>query len=127
MNRIIRTVLFVLLMPLLVLAQNEEAPQPGFNETTFAGLEFRSIGPALMSGRIADIAIDPTDPSTWYVGVGSGGVWKTENGGTTWATVFDDEDTYSIGCITLDPNDPSTIWVGTGENISGRHVGAMPE
>lgn len=123
MNRIIRTVPFVLLMPLLVLAQNEEAPEPGFNETTFAGLEFRSIGPALMSGRIADIAIDPTNPSTWYVGVGSGGVWKTENGGTTWAPVFDDEDTYSIGCITLDPHNPGTIWVGTGENVSGRHVG----
>jgi len=123
MNRIIRTVLFVLLMPLLALAQDEEAPEPGFNETTFSGLEFRSIGPALMSGRIADIAIDPTDPSTWYVGVGSGGVWKTENGGTTWTPVFDDEDTYSIGCITLDPHNPGTIWVGTGENVSGRHVG----
>ena len=122
MNGIVRTGLFVFLMPLLALAQDEEATEPGFNEATFSGLEFRSIGPALMSGRIADIAIDPTNPSTWYVGVGSGGVWKTENGGTTWTPVFDDEDTYSIGCITIDPNDPSTIWVGTGENISGRHV-----
>ncbi|MCH8335515.1 MAG: glycosyl hydrolase [Proteobacteria bacterium] len=123
MNGIVRTGLFVFLMPLLALAQDEEATEPGFNEATFSGLEFRSIGPALMSGRIADIAIDPTNPSTWYVGVGSGGVWKTENGGTTWTPVFDGEDTYSIGCITLDPNNPSTIWVGTGENISGRHVG----
>jgi photosystem II stability/assembly factor-like uncharacterized protein len=122
MNRIIRTGLFVLLMPLLALAQDDEAAEPGFNETTFAGLEFRSIGPALMAGRIADIVIDPTDPSTWYVGVGSGGIWKTENGGTTWTPVFDDEDTYSIGCITIDPNDHHTIWVGTGENVSGRHV-----
>ena len=88
MNRIIRAGLIVFLLPLLVLAQDEETPEPGFNESTFSGLEFRSIGPALMSGRIADIAIDPTDPSTWYVGVGSGGVWKTENGGTTWTPVF---------------------------------------
>ena len=122
MNRIIRAGLVVLLVPLLVLAQNEEDAAPGFNEATFSGLEFRGIGPALMAGRIADIVIDPTDPSTWYVGVGSGGVWKTVNGGTTWTPVFDAEDTYSIGCITIDPNDHNTIWVGTGENVSGRHV-----
>jgi len=52
---------------------------------SFKGLELRSIGPALMSGRIADIAIHPADPSLWYVAVGSGGVWKTINAGTTWA------------------------------------------
>ena len=122
MNRIIRAGLVLLLVPLLALAQDEEDAEPGFNEATFSGLEFRSIGPALMAGRIADIVIDQTDASTWYVGVGSGGVWKTVNGGTTWTPVFDDEDTYSIGCITIDPNDRNTIWVGTGENVSGRHV-----
>ena len=121
MNRIIRTGLTALLLPVLALAQ-EENTEPGFNETTFSGIEFRGVGPALMAGRIADIVIDQTDPSTWYVGVGSGGVWKTENGGTTWTPIFDDEDTYSIGCITIDPNDSNTIWVGTGENVSGRHV-----
>jgi photosystem II stability/assembly factor-like uncharacterized protein len=104
-------------------AQDEEKADPGFNEQTFRGLEMRSIGPAFMSGRIADIAIDPNDQSTWYVGVGSGGVWKTTNRGTTWEAVFEDEDAYSIGAVTIDPNDSSTIWVGTGENVSGRHVG----
>jgi photosystem II stability/assembly factor-like uncharacterized protein len=122
MNRIVRAGLVVFLVPLLVLAQEEETPEPGFNEATFSGLEFRGIGPALMAGRVADIVIDQSDPSTWYVGVGSGGIWKTENGGTTWTTIFDDEDTYSIGCITIDPNDRNTLWVGTGENVSGRHV-----
>ena len=101
----------------------DEAQEPGFNEATFMGLEMRSVGPAFMSGRIADIVIDPTDPSTWYVGVGSGGVWKTDNASTTWTPVFDNEGSYSIGCITLDPNNPNTVWVGTGENVSGRHVG----
>jgi len=67
-----------------VFAADEEKPEPGFNEATFKGLEFRSIGPAFMSGRIADIAVHPQRQSTWYVGVGSGGVWKTENRGTTW-------------------------------------------
>jgi len=89
----------------------------------FKGLELRSIGPALMSGRIADIAIHPADPSVWYVAVGSGGVWKTINAGTTWTPIFDGESSYSIGCITLDPANPEVIWVGTGENVGGRHVG----
>lgn len=88
-----------------------------------SGLKFRSIGPAFMSGRIADIAIHPQNRHTWYVAVGSGGVWKTENAGTTWKPLFDQQQSYSIGCITLDPQNPSTIWVGTGENVGGRHVG----
>jgi len=82
----------------------------------------RSVGPAFMAGRIADIAIHPQDESTWYVAVGSGGVWKTENAGITWSTIFDDQTVYSTGCITIDPNNPSTIWLGTGENVGGRHV-----
>ncbi len=101
----------------------EDAEGKGLTATTFKGLELRSIGPALMSGRIADIAIDPKDPSTWYVAVGSGGVWKTVNAGTTWTPLFDDEASYSIGCVTLDPGNPHVVWVGTGENVGGRHVG----
>ncbi len=108
-------------LPSVALAEDEG--EPGFNESTFKGLEFRSVGPAFMSGRISDIAIHPGDQSTWYVAVGSGGVWKTDNRGTTWTPIFDDEGSYSIGCITIDPNDPDTIWIGTGENISGRHAG----
>jgi photosystem II stability/assembly factor-like uncharacterized protein len=116
---------FLLVLAALVFstAYAEEEKEPGFNEATFMGLEMRSVGPAFMSGRIADIVIDPTDPSTWYVGVGSGGVWKTTNASTTWTPVFDNEGSYSIGCIALDPNNPNTVWVGTGENVSGRHVG----
>ncbi|MEL6537269.1 MAG: glycosyl hydrolase, partial [Bacteroidota bacterium] len=89
----------------------------------FSGMEFRSVGPAFTSGRISDIAIHPTNESTWYVAVGSGGVWKTENRGVTWSSIFDSQPVYSIGCITIDPNNPHTVWVGTGENVGGRHVG----
>ena len=121
MSRLIQFALTVLFVPLLAYGADEDAP-PGFNESTFSGLEMRSIGPAMMAGRISDIAINPEDPSTWYVGVASGGIFKTENGGTTWTTIFDDQDSYSIGCITLDPNNPETIWVGTGENDAGRHI-----
>ncbi len=87
------------------------------------GLTFRGLGPALTSGRIADIAIHPQNENVWYVAVGSGGVWKTTNAGTTWNPIFDKQASYSIGCVTIDPNNPHTIWVGTGENVGGRHVG----
>ncbi len=87
------------------------------------GLKLRSIGPALMGGRIADIAVSPHDGSTWYLAVGSGGLWKTTNRGISWKPVFDDQPSYSIGTVTVDPSIPGTVWVGTGENVSGRHVG----
>lgn len=87
-----------------------------------AALELRAIGPAVMGGRVADIAVHPTKRSTWYVAVGSGGLWKTANAGITWTPIFDDLPSYSIGDVALDPNNPDVVWVGTGENVSGRHV-----
>ena len=112
--------LFALCAPFSTVFADDE---PGFNESTFKGLELRNIGPAFMSGRISDIAIDPNDKSVRYAAVGSGGIFKTVNAGTTWEPIFEDEDSYSIGCITVDPNDSNVIWVGSGENISGRHAG----
>lgn len=87
-----------------------------------AALELRAIGPAVMGGRVADIAVHPTERSIWYVAVGSGGLWKTANAGITWTPIFDDLPSYSIGDVALDPNNPDVVWVGTGENVSGRHV-----
>ncbi|MEL6209210.1 MAG: glycosyl hydrolase, partial [Pseudomonadota bacterium] len=104
-------------------AAQDDPPEPGLNEATFKGLKLRSIGPAFSSGRISDIVIHPDNPRHWYVAVGSGGIYETVNGGTTWSAIFEGEASYSIGSITLDPSNPSTIWVGTGENVSGRHVG----
>ena len=92
-------------------------------ETNYNALALRSIGPAFTSGRIADLAIDPNNDNVWYVAVGSGGVWKTVNAGTTWESLFDGQGSYSTGAITLDPSNPHTVWVGTGENVGGRHVG----
>jgi photosystem II stability/assembly factor-like uncharacterized protein len=97
------------------------APPAGKAET-YAGLAFRSIGPALTSGRVVDFAVDPRDRARYFVAAGSGGVWKTVNAGTTWEPVFDNEASYSIGCITLDPANPNVVWVGTGENNSQRSV-----
>ena len=99
------------------------APRSAWSSQTWSGLRFRSIGPALTSGRIQDLAVDPTKPSRWYVASASGGVWKTENAGTSWTPIFDSEGSYSIGCITLDPSNHFTVWVGTGENKTQRSVG----
>ena len=107
----------------LAISLYAQEPEGTIPSSVLKGLEFRNIGPAFCSGRIADIAIHPDDQSTWYVAVGSGNVWKTENAGTTWDPVFDDQGAYSIGCVTIDPIDPNIIWVGTGENVGGRHVG----
>ena len=103
--------------------QSETTSTKAPDEQLLGGLEFRSIGPALMSGRIADVAVDPVKPNTWYVAVGSGGLWKTTNAGTTFEPLFDDYPSYSIGCVTIDPNSRHVIWVGTGEAVGGRHVG----
>ena len=111
----------------LIAEETDESTEPTTSRQLAAAdvsaLNFRSIGPALMSGRIADIAVDPVNPNTWYVAVGSGNLWKTVNAGTTWKPIFDNYSSYSIGCVSIDPSNRHTIWVGTGENVSGRHVG----
>ncbi len=90
--------------------------------STFDGLSFRSIGPALTSGRIVDLAVNPNNISEYYVAAASGGVWKTTNAGITFTSLFDGEGSYSIGCITLDPSNANVVWVGTGENNNQRSV-----
>jgi photosystem II stability/assembly factor-like uncharacterized protein len=89
---------------------------------SFDGLRWRSIGPAMMSGRISDLAIHPKQPRTWYVAAASGGLWKTTNAGTTFTPVFDAQASYSIGAVTVDPANPFVVWAGTGENNYQRAV-----
>ncbi|NNF39376.1 MAG: glycosyl hydrolase [Gemmatimonadetes bacterium] len=114
---------FALLAAGLALATPNNAvhAQVGVDQAA-AALTLREIGPAVAGGRISDIAVHPHDPSTWYIGVGSGGVWKTTNAGTTFTPIFDEQPSYSIGEIALDPSNPEVVWVGSGENVSGRHV-----
>jgi len=100
----------------------KEAKKETLSAETLAGLEFRSIGPALTSGRIIDLAISPAAPRTWYVAAASGGVWRSDNAGTTWSPIFDGEASFSIGCLAVDPENPNVLWVGTGENNSQRSV-----
>ena len=118
-----RTFIGLLVSLLAVTASAQPTGDATITADALQGLTLRAIGPALMGGRIADIAVSPRHRSTWYVAVGSGGLWKTENAGITWTPIFDDQSVYSIGCVSLDPNNPDIVWVGTGENVSGRHVG----
>jgi len=81
----------------------------------FKNLKIRSIGPANMSGRITTIDVVHTDQNTMYVGAASGGVWKSENGGTHWQPIFDENPTQNIGAIAIQQDQPNVLWVGTGE------------
>ena len=90
MKRIVATIVFiVLLSPAIVLAEAEKEQKTKLTAETFSGIKLRAIGPALMSGRISDVAIDPVKPNTWYVAAGSGNLWKSTNAGTTWTPIFD--------------------------------------
>lgn len=119
--------LAVVLLASMTLGAQE--PQTGggaqdpFAAATFNAMRLRAVGPALMSGRISHIAVHPGDKQSWYVGVASGGVWKTTNAGTTWTPVFQNEGAYSVGSVVIDQKNPSTVWVGSGEANNQRSVG----
>src|SRR5262245_10373589 len=89
---------------------------------TFTGLKARSIGPAVASGRVMSVAVDPTNKAIIYIGSASGGVWKTLNGGASWQPIFDTQGSFSIGWVTVDAKRPNVVWVGTGERNSQRSV-----
>src|SRR4051794_4313171 len=94
------------------------AQQAPFTSGTISGLGARNIGSATMSGRVSAIAAshEPSGKITLFVGAASGGVWKSEDGGTTYKPVFDDQPVQSIGAIALDPKNSKNVWVGTGES-----------
>jgi photosystem II stability/assembly factor-like uncharacterized protein len=102
--------------------KSSEKNQFELNEKMVSTLKFRSIGPAAYSGRISDFAVNPNNFSEYYVGVASGGLWKTTNHGTTFKPIFDNQSVFSIGCLAMDPNNPNVVWVGTGENNSQRNL-----
>ena len=93
-------------------AQDDGIPQ-GLGPVTF--LEWREVGPAVVGGRVSDIAVDESDTRIIYVGTATSGIWKSTNHGTTWEAIFTDQSTSSIGDVTLAPSNPNVVWVGTGE------------
>ncbi len=106
---------------LLISARAEDAP---FSSATISGLGARNIGSAAMSGRISAIAgtKEPSGKITLFVGAASGGVWKSDDGGTRYRPVFDEQSVQSIGAITIDPNNNKNVWVGTGESWTRNSV-----
>ncbi|MCL6481620.1 MAG: glycosyl hydrolase, partial [Firmicutes bacterium] len=117
-------------VPLSAQRQQRQRPQPQPAEAALApearllpeveaahlrGMKARSIGPAVMSGRVSDIALDPTQPAVFYVALGTGGVMKTSDGGTSWEAIFENQPVAAIGDIAVAASDPRIVWVGTGE------------
>ena len=96
--------------------------QNRFDDESLRRIEFRSLGPSLTTGRLSDIAVDPKNPSVWYVAASAGNLWKTENRGNTWTPIFDEYGSYSLGAVTVDPRNPHIVWLGTGENNNQRSV-----
>ena len=120
----------ILSTPLFAAAQRQRpANQPGPaapvpDSAGISGLGARNIGSAQMSGRIASLAArqEPDGKVTLFVGAASGGVWKSEDGGTTFKPKFDKQSVQSIGAVALDPSNPQTVWVGTGESWTRNSV-----
>jgi hypothetical protein len=107
-----------------VAASATPAPQAASRqESLFADLQWRNIGPANMAGRVTDIEAVEEDFATVYVAAASGGVWKSTNAGTTWTPVFEDYGSANIGDIAVFQPDPDIVWVGTGESCTRNSIG----
>ena len=119
---------YILLIALLFVGlntnsqKNKKDSKEPLDDISVNALKWRSVGPALTSGRISDLAVNPDKPFEYYVAVASGGVWKTSNWGVDYKPIFDGQSSYSIGCVTIDPNNTNIVWVGTGENNNQRSV-----
>jgi Sortilin, neurotensin receptor 3, len=100
-------------------AQQRATP---LDSTTLASFRWRSIGPADMGGRIADIVGIPSPSKTFYVATVAGGIWKTTNAGTTFRPLFDDQRVVSMGALAIAPSDTNQLWAGTGEQNSRNSI-----
>jgi len=124
----LKKMLFVLFVisfftyPILSQEKDKEEDKSPYKSSTFNGLKFRSLGPAVTSGRVVDFAVNPNNIHEFYVAVACGNAWKTSNSGTTWNPIFDNYGSFSIGCVTIDPKNTHVVYVGTGENNSQRSV-----
>src|SRR4030095_133845 len=97
------------------LTPNPAATAPPAHHVLFKNVKARSMGPAVMGGRVSDIAISPNNPFVFYVGLGHGGVFKTNDNGVTFQPIFDKQPMLSIGAVAVAPSDSDVCWVGTGE------------
>lgn len=132
MKNLVLPFTFLLILPLLLKGQSFPAPTPALKRlegvdqhwalrdvSWFNHLHFQNIGPTVFSGRVVDVDVNPSNPIEMYVAYASGGVWYTNNNGTTFTPVFDSQATITIGDIAVNWS-ANIIWVGTGENNSSR-------
>src|SRR4029078_13245169 len=113
-SRMLFALLIATLMPATLAAQRGGGPTGRQQTSTPEPLKFRYMGPA-PQGRMASVAGVPGDPNTYYLGSASGGLWKSTDGGLTFAPIFDDQGVAAIGSIAVADSDPKIVWVGTGE------------
>ncbi|MEJ2187739.1 MAG: glycosyl hydrolase, partial [Gemmatimonadota bacterium] len=113
-SRTLRGLLPVLAAALLPAVAHAQDGRPAVPRL-FSALQFRSIGPAVTGGRVHDIEALPDNPSVIYVATATGGIWKTENKGTTWTPIFNHEPVSTFGDIAIAPSNPNVLYVGTGE------------
>ena len=121
-NLLYFTLLLIFSNTLFALNDKTKSKDDPLDKINLSGLNWRSVGPSLTSGRISDIAVNPNNIFEYYVATSAGGVWKTINSGIDYTPVFDNEGSYSIGCVSIDPNNSNVIWVGSGENNNQRSV-----
>src|SRR5881275_1728735 len=116
-----RSLILILSLGTASLAFAQQAP---YNSASISGIGVRNIGSATMSGRVSAIAAshEPNGKITLFVGAASGGVWKSEDNGTTYRPVFDEQPVQSIGAIAVDPKNSKNVWVGTGESWTRNSV-----
>src|ERR1700744_2735197 len=105
---------FLHVFPLLGFLLNGQSEKD--TESALKNLEWRSIGPAVMGGRTSDLQSVSGDPTIMFAAAGSGGLFRTRDGGMTWDSLFDRQSTISIGAIAVEPGNTNVIWVGTGES-----------
>jgi hypothetical protein len=114
----------IVLASLVVLTSTIAIGQGGQNSRltadVFKTMALRSIGPMLVTGRVADFDVDPQHPNIYYVVTAAGGVWRSENRGNDWTSIFDNAGSFNMCCILIDPKDTNVLWVGTGENSNPR-------
>jgi photosystem II stability/assembly factor-like uncharacterized protein len=112
------------LLALTLSAAPLAAQQQQIDPSLLAGLKARSIGPATMSGRVADVVAVESNPDVVYIGAANGGVWKSTNGGLTWEPMFEDQKVASVGALAVFQANPDIVWVGTGEGNPRNSVSA---
>jgi photosystem II stability/assembly factor-like uncharacterized protein len=115
---------FILPLALFLCMTVSQAEETAYSSASISGLGARNIGSATMSGRISALAAtrEPSGKITVFVGAASGGVWKSDDGGTRYRPVFDEQPVQSIGAIALDPKNSKNVWVGTGESWTRNSV-----